>query len=238
MLAIDTSTSLVGAACIDSGAVISEVVETDARRHGELLAPAIVRALAEAGARRSDLASIAIGVGPGPFTGLRVGITTGLVMGAALGIPVVGVCSVDALAFQVHESLRASADAGRGDRRGVAAEGDSTPEFLVATDARRKEIYWARYARGCVDTLVRVGGPGVARPADLPAHLRALPAYGRGTELYPQLLRARPGHADVRPGALGQCAGDQSWVLAPEPLYLRRPDAVASLPVASTPPPP
>ncbi|MGC1208103.1 MAG: tRNA (adenosine(37)-N6)-threonylcarbamoyltransferase complex dimerization subunit type 1 TsaB, partial [Ornithinimicrobium sp.] len=130
LLAIDTSTSLIGAACLRGGEVLSEVTVADARRHGELLAPAIREALRRCGGDIGDLEQIVVGVGPGPFTGLRVGITTGLVMGHALGIPVVGVCSLDAIATQAA--------------RGVATQ-RGWPELLVATDARRKEVYWARY---------------------------------------------------------------------------------------------
>ncbi|MGB3186047.1 MAG: tRNA (adenosine(37)-N6)-threonylcarbamoyltransferase complex dimerization subunit type 1 TsaB [Ornithinimicrobium sp.] len=216
LLAIDTSTSLVGAACLDAGAVLSEVVERDARRHGELLAPTIAAALEQAGCGPRDLDSVAVGVGPGPFTGLRVGITTALVMARALNVPVVGVCSLDALAWEVHQTLSVA-----------DVVGDATPEFLVATDARRKEVYWARYVRQDAQ-LSRLGAPAVARSADLPRHLRAMPAYGQGTVLYPDDFYAQPDHRDVRPGSVGQCAADASWRMPPEPLYLRRPDAVAS----------
>ncbi|MGB3762517.1 MAG: tRNA (adenosine(37)-N6)-threonylcarbamoyltransferase complex dimerization subunit type 1 TsaB, partial [Ornithinimicrobium sp.] len=120
LLAIDTSTSLIGAACVQGSEVVSEVTVADARRHGELLAPTIQQALREADCGVGDLERIVVGVGPGPFTGLRVGITTGLVMGHALGIPVRGVCSLDALAAQAMRTV-------------AAAHG--WPEFLVATDA-------------------------------------------------------------------------------------------------------
>ncbi len=216
LLAIDTSTSLVGAACLDSGVVLSEVMQRDARRHGELLAPTIAAALERAGLGPRDLDGIAVGVGPGPFTGLRVGITTARVMARALSVPVVGVCSLDALAWEVHQMLS-----------GAEMVGDATPEFLVATDARRKEVYWARYARENAQ-LSRLGRPAVAKPADLPRSLRAVPAYGQGTVLYPDDFYAQADHRDVRAASVGRCAADVSWRIPPEPLYLRRPDAVAS----------
>lgn len=210
MLAIDTSTGLVGAACVDDGVLVSEVVEADARHHGELLAPVVARALEQAGVDRQDLDGVAVGVGPGPFTGLRVGITTALVMSRALRIPLVGVCSLDALAWGVNQG----------------AGGEATPEFLVTTDARRKEVYWARYAREGGD-LARIEGPSVSKPADLPERVRRVPAFGRGATLYPNDLCGRTGHDDVRPGGVGMCAADPAWQLPPEPMYLRRPDATA-----------
>lgn len=223
LLAIDTSAALVGAACVDGGMLLSEVVEDDARRHGELLAPAISEALRQAGVDRRELDGVAVGVGPGPFTGLRVGVSTALVMSRALGIPAIGVCSLDALASSVHRTLRREQDSS------PSPHAATTPEFLVATDARRKEIYWARYGRDG-ESLVRVQGPFVTRPADLPGDVRAVPAYGRGGALYPEYLSAREGHHDVRPAAVGLCAQDPAWQLPPEPLYLRRPDAVAPVP--------
>lgn len=216
LLAIDTSTSLIGAACLSDGEVLSEVTVADARRHGELLAPTIKQALADSGRSVRDLDRIAVGVGPGPFTGLRVGITTGLVMGHACGIPVVGVCSLDALAQQTMDTLAAPLH---------------WPEFIVATDARRKEVYWARYA--VFDgVLSRIGQPSVAKAGDVPIDIRALPAVGRGPLLYPDALNARGGPLDVTPGALGALAFDAAHTRAPEPLYLRRPDAVPSVPAS------
>ncbi len=214
---------MIGAACVQGSEVLSEVTVADARRHGEWLAPTIREALERSGGRVGDLGRIVVGVGPGPFTGLRVGITTGLVMGHALGIPVVGMCSLDALAAQAMD--------------GLAAERD-WPEFVVATDARRKEVYWARYAvNGRVAT--RIGQPAVARPGDLSADIRSLPTVGRGPVLYPQVLCDSSGPLDVAPGVLGVLADITSLLLPPEPLYLRRPDAVPSAPPPSfTPAPP
>lgn len=235
LLALDTATGSLGAAVLRDGLVLSEVTHQDSRRHGELLAPAVEQALREAGASAGDLAAIAVGVGPGPFTGLRVGIVTGLVLGEVRGIPVHGVCSLDALAAQ------------------AVAERVVVDRFLVATDARRKEVYWAEYA--VVDGEARrTEGPGVARAADLPEPVRALPAVGRGPLVYDVLTRAADNApVDVRPAWLGSIAhraicqgaaagatapqevspagGDgarsqqNGILLPPEPLYLRRPDA-------------
>jgi len=210
ILAIDTSTSAITVALHDEEAVVAQRTHLDARAHTEWLAPLVESCLAEAGKQPSDLTDVAIGVGPGPFTGLRVGMVTGLTMGHALGIPVHGVCSLDALAEQAAPHV----------------EG----ELLVATDARRKEVYWARYA-------VRPGGverltdPAVDRPGDLPEEVRALPTAGRGSLLYPDLF-ARPLEVlDVDAAVLARVAvariraGESMPV---EPLYLRRPDALTT----------
>ena len=207
---MDTSTSVITAACLRAGDVLSEATVHDAQSHGELLAPTVRRVMNEAEAGPGDLTRVVVGVGPGPFTGLRVGISTALVMGHALGIPVVGVCSLDVIA---------------------AGVGDRYPEFIVATDARRKEIYWARYA--VTDGLChRITGPLVSRAGDLPADIAALPAVGVGPLLYPESLTAGRGPLDVSAAALGALAARDDLLLAPEPLYLRRPDA---LPSARTP---
>ena len=230
LLAIDTSTSAIGAALLDGSRVLASAVELYARRHGELLAPAIVRILARAGVERTQISQIVCGVGPGPFTGLRVGVVTALVLARSLDLPPPhGVCSLDALAH--------------------AVVGQHQGPVLVATDARRKEVYWAVY-EVAPDGARRVEGPAVGKAAELPAAVRALPVLGRGHLLYPDALpTALPdGPLDVDPGVLGDLAsqllagehpdahgdggrgvdGDQATgLLPPEPLYLRRPDAVA-----------
>jgi len=122
LLGLDTATPAVTVALHDGTRVLAEATMAGRHRHAELLAPAIAQVLADAGADRADLTAIAVGVGPGPYTGLRVGIVTARVLGAALGIPVHGVCSLDVIAADVQ-----------------------LPRFLVATDARRREVYWARY---------------------------------------------------------------------------------------------
>nr|WP_281496780.1 tRNA (adenosine(37)-N6)-threonylcarbamoyltransferase complex dimerization subunit type 1 TsaB [Ornithinimicrobium sp. F0845] len=229
MLALDTATGAIGAAVLDGDRVLSEVTHQDSRRHGELLAPAMEQALAGAGIGVGDLTAVAVGVGPGPFTGLRVGIVTGLVLGQVRGIPVHGICSLDALAEQ------------------AVVEQVVDDRFLVATDARRKEVYWAEYAVEHGHPR-RTGGPGVAHAADLPEAARALPAVGRGPLLYDALTRAGgDAPVDVRPGLLGlvahralaagevQGAVADGILLAPEPLYLRRPDAAVPGPLKTVP---
>jgi tRNA threonylcarbamoyl adenosine modification protein YeaZ len=213
ILALDTSTSAIGVAVLAPDAAPVVGVDVDARGHTEKLAPLVRDTLVAAGVTPADLTGIAVGTGPGPFTGLRVGLVTALTLGHALGVPVHGVGSLDALAEQ------------------ALAVHDGVAELLVATDARRKEVYWAHYTRGA-DGAVALTRPAVARPAELPGDVRALPTAGRGAVLYPDLFERPLGQPlDVDPGWLGRVAlsrlasGDPMPV---EPLYLRRPDALTT----------
>jgi tRNA threonylcarbamoyladenosine biosynthesis protein TsaB len=128
LLAFDTATPHVTVALHDGASVVATYESTESMRHGEMLAPGIEHVLAAAGATVKDLTAIAVGVGPGPFTGLRVGLVTARTLAYTRGIPVHGVCTLDILAA-------AGIDAG-------------LDEFVVATDARRKEVYLASYAGG------------------------------------------------------------------------------------------
>jgi tRNA threonylcarbamoyl adenosine modification protein YeaZ len=212
LLGLDTATPAVTVALHDGSQPLAQLVTVDAHRHAELLAPAIAKVVADAGMTPGDLTGIVAGVGPGPYTGLRVGLVTARVLGAALGIPVYGVCTLDAIAADVA----AGADGG-----------DTGPggDFLVATDARRRELYWARYD----SAGRRTAGPEVSNPAAIP--VSGLPAAGEGPMLYPELLPDSLGPAF--PAAVTLCritvaalaAGDPGkLLLPPEPLYLRRPD--------------
>lgn len=211
LLALDTATSAVTVALHDGDRVIAEESLVDARRHAETLTPMISSVVASAGRSPADLTAVAVGVGPGPFTGLRVGVATAVTLGLALDIPVHGVCSLDALAY--------AARAGHG----------APDEFLVAADARRKEVYWARY-RATDGSVERVSGmPLVSRPVDLPQEVRALPAAGRGPVLYPDCFAAALQPLDVPAGALASYSVEQlaagHELLPVQPLYLRQPDA-------------
>ena len=201
VLGFDTATPAVSVALHDGERIISEASALDARRHSELLAPMIAKIMADVGASRADLTAVAVGVGPGPYTGLRVGLVTARVLGSVLGLPVSGLCSLDVIA--------ASARLGR--------------EFLVATDARRKEVYWARYdAAGR-----RVAGPYVGPASSIP-DAADLPAAGAGGPLYPEAFGELIGPAYPEAATLcGLVARPDGQVplLAPDPLYLRRPDA-------------
>jgi tRNA threonylcarbamoyl adenosine modification protein YeaZ len=209
LLAIDTSTSAITVA-LHGDEIATNATVLDARGHTEHVAPLIERCLDSAGRTPADVTDVVVGNGPGPFTGLRVGIVSGLVFAHARGIPVHGVCSLDALAQQAAP----------------LAEG----ELLVATDARRKEVYWARYA-------VRPGGverltdPAVDRPGDLPDAVRSLPTAGRGPVLYPDLFASAVPVLDVDAAVLARVAVDRLRAGRPmpvEPLYLRRPDALTT----------
>lgn len=203
LLAFDTATPLVTVALHDGEDVVVELTAERAMKHAEQLAPLIERALVEAGLVRQDLTAVAVGVGPGPFTGLRVGLVTARTLAFALEIPVYGVCSLDVLAVE------------------AVATGAVTGEFVVATDARRKEVYLARYdARA-----ERLDGPVVGRPADLATDA---PVVGPGGELYPDAFPTRVGPSAPSAGWLARAVAEERAELRdPEPLYLRRPDAVA-----------
>ncbi|MET8977727.1 tRNA (adenosine(37)-N6)-threonylcarbamoyltransferase complex dimerization subunit type 1 TsaB [Streptomyces sp. NPDC004539] len=203
LLALDTATPAVTVALHDGDRVVAASSQVDARRHGELLLPTVDRVLAEAGVRLDAVTGIVVGTGPGPYTGLRVGLMTADTFGLALGVPVHGVCTLDGLAY--------------------AAEAEGP--FLVATDARRKEVYWARYD----DTRTRVSGPAVDKPADLAETVRDVPAFGAGALLYPDHFRVVPGPEHVSAADLAALAAERLAAGAeldePRPLYLRRPDA-------------
>jgi tRNA threonylcarbamoyladenosine biosynthesis protein TsaB len=215
LLAIDTSTSAITVAVHDGTSMLAESSTIDARRHGEHLAPGILGVLQEAGRSAADVTAVVCGLGPGPFTGLRVGLVTARTFAFARGIPALGVCSLDALAHQAW--------------REGAVTGGAAGGFVVATDARRKEVYWARY--DVTDQgVVRATEPAVSAPADVAAQLDGAPVVGRGGLLYPEVLPGRVGPLDVSAGHLADLAArllaagaDLSDV---EPLYLRRPDAV------------
>jgi tRNA threonylcarbamoyl adenosine modification protein YeaZ len=201
LLALDTATPAVTVALHDGTAAIAEAGASDARRHGELLAPGITSVLDEAWVARQDVTAIAVGVGPGPFTGLRVGLVTARTLALALDIPVYGVCTLDVLAAAAVDAATV---------RGP---------FLVATDARRKEVYWAAYD----EDGARLDGPHVSRPADVAT---AGPVVGSGALLYPDAFpqAVRPEYPDA--GVLAAVVTDErAELLDPEPLYLRRPDA-------------
>ncbi|NGN67240.1 tRNA (adenosine(37)-N6)-threonylcarbamoyltransferase complex dimerization subunit type 1 TsaB [Streptomyces sp. A7024] len=203
LLALDTATPATTVALHDGESVIATSHQVDARRHGELLLPAVDRVLAEAGRKLGQVTDIVAGMGPGPYTGLRVGLVTAASFSAATGARVHGLCTLDGLAY---------------------ASGLSEP-FVVATDARRKEVYWARYD----DARTRSGEPAVDRPADIADEVADLPAVGAGAELYPDVFPdARP-PAHQSAAALASLAAEMiaagEELPAPRPLYLRRPDA-------------
>ncbi|MEU6482866.1 tRNA (adenosine(37)-N6)-threonylcarbamoyltransferase complex dimerization subunit type 1 TsaB [Streptomyces sp. NPDC046887] len=204
LLALDTATPAVTVALHDGSAVIARSSQVDARRHGELLLPAVDRVMKESGRALDEVTGIVVGVGPGPYTGLRVGLVTAATFASALGgVPVHGVCTLDGLAY---------------------ASGIEEP-FVVATDARRKEVYWARYK----DSRTRIGGPAVDRPAEIAEAVAGLPVVGAGARLYGEAFpEARdPEHQSA--AALASLAAERLAAgepfEEPQPMYLRRPDA-------------
>ena len=197
LLAFDTATPNVTVALHDGADVVATWSSETPMKHGELLAPGIAAVLAEVGAISQDITAVAVGCGPGPFTGLRVGLVTARTLGFALSIPVYGVCTLDVL----------------------AAQADLDGPFLVATDARRKEVYAASYADGA-----RVDGPVVMKPADLATEL---PVVGRGAMLYPEAFPHAVGPLDPDAAVLARVVSEELFeIVDPEPMYLRRPDAV------------
>ena len=209
LLALDTSTPLVSVAVYDDtddtagpdGTVLVSLTSDRRMKHGESVAPLVEQALSAAGVSRTDLTAIACGTGPGPFTGLRVGLVSARVLGLALGIPVHGVCSLDA----------------------VAAAVSASSSFVVVTDARRKELFWASYS----SDGRRLTDPAVSRPADV---LAGLPedtlVVGPGVLVYPDAFARTGGPSSVDAGVVARIAASGA-VTAPEPIYLRRPDAIA-----------
>jgi tRNA threonylcarbamoyl adenosine modification protein YeaZ len=185
----------VTAGVVADGELLAQRVTVDARAHAEQLTPNVLGALADASLRMADLHAVVVGCGPGPFTGLRVGMATAAAYGHALGIPVHGVCSLDAIG------------------------GQTTGETLVVTDARRREVYWARYRDG-----VRIDGPDVAAPADVDPGV----ACAVAGSLEHAALFGLPVCEPPYPTTVGLVAAVEDWTAdaAPlVPLYLRRPDA-------------
>ncbi len=172
VLAIDTSTSRSCVAIIDGTEVLYSGFRDGATAHGPSLPALVQEALAV-----SDVDEVVVGMGPGPFTGLRVGIAFAQSFALAREIPVRGVCSLDAIAAQVTDK-----------------------DFIITVDARRKEVYWARYTNG-----VRIGEPAVNFPADV-----------TGAAI----------HADLFPDMVALVNLPGNII---DPMYLRRPDAVATV---------
>lgn len=183
--------------------VLATRITIDGKAHGELLSPSIRDCLAEAGLTPKDLQAVIAGLGPGPFTGLRVGLVTATAMGHALSIPTYGVCTLDALAY------------------------GTTGRLLVATDARRKEVYFAEYVDG-----QRTSGPSVDKPAAVTLQSDSEAMIGAGAHMYAEVLGLPVLPEPLYPpiAALAALAADRVRSAAPgeklTPLYLRRPDAV------------
>lgn len=228
VLAVDTSTPAVTAGVCrlvrgDDGPVVTTLAErvtVDARAHAEQLTPHVLECLAGAGLAPADLDAVVVGVGPGPFTGLRVGMVTAAAFADAIGRPVHGVCSLDGLAARA---------------RAAGVSGD----LVVVTDARRREAYHARYA----PDGTRVSGPAVGPAVDIgvgddddvvgdPSRLAEMLRGASGSGAGGVTAADAPARDLTAPDAAGLvtvAAADLLGGVDPaplEPLYLRRPDAV------------
>jgi tRNA threonylcarbamoyladenosine biosynthesis protein TsaB len=233
VLALDTSAAVAVALTDDSGVLLAARSVPEHRHHAELLAPMIAEVLAEAGVDRTAVTTVVAGTGPAPFTGLRVGLVTARTLALALGVPVHGVCSLDAIAAQAARELALAAGA----------------EVLVVTDARRHEVYWALYRvagdrvlAGSGAAVELLAGPGVGTAASVATdglgalvgeRVAAAVVVGRGATLYPADFPLAagapldPDPAELARIALARLAGSVAGTVLPtEPLYLRRPDAV------------
>lgn len=189
-LVIDTSTSRTSVAIIDETAILWQGYRDGATAHGGAL-PALVR---EGLSTYKDVDQVVVGMGPGPYTGLRVGIAFARSFALARTIGVIGICSLDAIAALVNEEN----------------------DFIIATDARRKEVYWAKYESG-----IRVGNPSIEYPLKLSES--PLPIFGEGAAKYGIGSNSEILFPDLR--AMVRLSED-SQNRIDEPMYLRRPDAV------------
>ena len=209
LLALDTSTDLVSVALHDGTSVVGEKVNAVERRHAETLNVLIDQLLSDARIEPSQLTRIVVGTGPGGFTGLRVGLVTARTLALALHIPCDGIMTLDAMAVAARE------------------RGDAESDFLVALDARRREVFWTRHVDG-----VRVDGPR----ADAPQTLRTqpwgdLPIVGNIAHAYPAFFGTV---IDAAPSAAGMAralVAGSCEVTGPDPVYVRTPDATEPKPV-------
>lgn len=203
ILAIDTSVGI-SVAVHDGLAVLAQINRLEHAIQGEMTAQYILDMVRESGTAISDITDVVVGVGPGPYTGLRVGITTGLVFAHARGIRVHGLCSLDAIAFD------------------VLAHGEVS-ECVVVTDARRKELYWAHYG------VTSTAEPQVNTPAELQALFSGGTFVGPGVSLYPDVIAGE--NVSLRAAALAEVfVSGTGHIRDVVPMYLRKPDAVEPAP--------
>lgn len=220
ILGIDTATSQAGCALGGHEGVIALAQCAKGRRHAENLVPAIEFICNQAQVELSEIGAIAVDLGPGLFTGLRVGIATAKAMAHALRVPMVGVPSLDLVAFAVRYSQRL---------------------IVSAIDARRSELYYALY-RQVPGGVQRLGDYRVGSPDDLVAELSELRdellLVGDGIHRYRPAFEtlskaeiADAGFSYPSAGSLVQLAHAKAlreefvkpWDI--KPLYLRKPDA-------------
>lgn len=194
VLAIDTSVG-VSVAILRSNGELTQSQAVDHGMQGELTAELISEVVIDSGLDLGDITDVVVGVGPGPFTGLRVGLVTASVFAHAREIPIHGICSLDAIAF------------------------DFAKPCVVVTDARRKELYWARYEGK------RIGEPQVSKPENLLAQFPDSEFVGPGAQLYPDLISGKV--SELKAGSLAKLfASGTARLVDISPMYLRKPDAV------------
>jgi tRNA threonylcarbamoyl adenosine modification protein YeaZ len=194
VLAIDTSVG-VSVAILRSNGELTQSQAVDHGMQGELTAELISKVVIESGLELGDITDVVVGVGPGPFTGLRVGLVTAAVFAHARKIPGHGICSLDAVAF------------------------DYAKPCVVVTDARRKELYWARYEGK------RIGEPQVSKPEDLIAQFPDSEFVGPGAQIYPDLISGIV--SELKAGSLAKLfVSGTAQLVDISPMYLRKPDAV------------
>ena len=194
VLAIDTSVG-VSVAILRSNGELTQSQAVNHGMQGELTAELISKVVIESGLELGDITDVVVGVGPGPFTGLRVGLVTAAVFAHARKIPGHGICSLDAVAF------------------------DYAKPCVVVTDARRKELYWARYEGK------RIGEPQVSKPEDLIAQFPDSEFVGPGAQIYPDLISGIV--SELKAGSLAKLfVSGTAQLVDISPMYLRKPDAV------------
>ncbi|ABS65211.1 peptidase M22 glycoprotease [Parvibaculum lavamentivorans DS-1] len=216
VLALDTAQGALSAAIRDGEGELASIFELRTRGHAEALLPALETLMAEAALGFSDLDALAVTVGPGTFTGLRVGLAAARGLALALGLPLVGVTTLEA----------------------IAEPAEAKPEEIIVSsfDARRNEVYLQAFS----SLHVSLAGPQLVGLDDVAAHLPAGPLVlvGTGAQLLAECLKGRAGLrlSDARPqpdaAAVARIAmarleaeGLEAFRTAPHPLYLRAPDA-------------
>ena len=194
VLAIDTSVG-VSVAILKSNGELTQSLVVDHGMQGELTADLISKAITESGLEINEITDVVVGVGPGPFTGLRVGLVTAKVFAHAREIPIHGICSLDAIAF------------------------DYASPCIVVTDARRKELYWARYDG------IRIGEPQVSKPEAIVEQFPDAEFVGPGAQLYLEVISGQV--TELKAGSLAKLfASGSAQLVDVSPMYLRKPDAV------------
>ena len=194
VLAIDTSVG-VSVAILRSNGEVTQSQAVDHGMQGELTAELISKVVSDSGLKIEEITDLVVGVGPGPFTGLRVGLVTASVFAHAREIPIHGICSLDAIAF------------------------DYAKPCIVVTDARRKELYWARYEG------IRIGEPQVSKPEAIASQFPDVDFVGPGANLYPDYVSGNL--MELKAGSLAKLfASGSAQLVDVSPMYLRKPDAV------------